>query len=259
MISIGIKRNEIKKKDIDRILSRISFKRKEDCWDCSYTKRCGYPLVTLNGKSRQVSNVIYCIYKGEIPSGKILLHSCDNPNCVNPNHLSIGTDKENTRDMINKKRHGKRRPLVVHRLYYTMFKKDPGFMLIDHMCRNTKCFNPEHLREVTISQNNLENSRSICAKKNLVTKCPKGHFYDKENTQIINGRHRRCKSCEKDAREFKNRNYIKMFKYYCRNGHKRTNENTFYERNGDKRCLICKNITQNKLRLRRKIHNSSIN
>jgi hypothetical protein len=41
----------------------------------------------------------------EIPSGMVIMHSCDNPLCVNPNHLSVGTHMENTHDMLKKGRH----------------------------------------------------------------------------------------------------------------------------------------------------------
>lgn len=46
----------------------------------------------------------YSIHKGDIPEGKIVMHSCDNPRCVNPDHLSAGTMKENMDDCIKKGR-----------------------------------------------------------------------------------------------------------------------------------------------------------
>lgn len=44
-------------------------------------------------------------YRGEIPAGFRVCHSCDTPLCVNPDHLFLGTAKENTQDMIRKGRH----------------------------------------------------------------------------------------------------------------------------------------------------------
>lgn len=44
------------------------------------------------------------IYMGPIPSGMIVLHRCDVPCCVNPNHLFLGTNKDNTKDMMTKGR-----------------------------------------------------------------------------------------------------------------------------------------------------------
>ena len=46
----------------------------------------------------------YTYHFGAIPNGKHVMHSCDNPRCVNPLHLSIGTALDNTRDMIRKGR-----------------------------------------------------------------------------------------------------------------------------------------------------------
>ena len=48
--------------------------------------------------------VVYEALDGEIPEGKLLMHSCDNPRCVNPEHLTPGTDAENLADMRRKGR-----------------------------------------------------------------------------------------------------------------------------------------------------------
>jgi hypothetical protein len=47
---------------------------------------------------------MYTIVKGSIPKGKVVMHSCDVRLCINPEHLSVGTQKENIQDAIQKGR-----------------------------------------------------------------------------------------------------------------------------------------------------------
>ena len=55
----------------------------------------GYGLMKIKQKSIPAHRVSYVLHKGKIPKGMFVLHSCDNPSCVNPDHLSVGTHKQN--------------------------------------------------------------------------------------------------------------------------------------------------------------------
>lgn len=82
-----------------------------------------------------------------------------------------------------------------HRISYEIFiKKIDDGMVIDHICRNRRCCNPDHLREVSVKINSLENSVSITANNNVKTHCINGHELTFDNLYIY-GNHRRCKAC----------------------------------------------------------------
>ena len=64
-----------------------------------------YGAISYKGKKTYAHHFSYMMFIGEIPEGKWVLHDCpngDNPKCVNPDHLWLGTPKQNTQDSINK-------------------------------------------------------------------------------------------------------------------------------------------------------------
>lgn len=75
--------------------------------------RDGYGLVKIKGKSLRVHRVVWEEANGPIPTGMIILHTCDYPPCARLEHLSLGTYADNTKDMWAKGR-GRPRPGVLH-------------------------------------------------------------------------------------------------------------------------------------------------
>lgn len=65
-----------------------------------------YGVFWVNGKSRTAHRVAYELYVGSIPDDLSVLHTCDNPWCINPKHLFVGTQQDNIDDMISKGRDG---------------------------------------------------------------------------------------------------------------------------------------------------------
>ena len=64
----------------------------------------GYGRIKANGRQLGAHRVAYVEFIGDIDAGMVVMHSCDNPACINPNHLSLGTVKQNVHDCINKGR-----------------------------------------------------------------------------------------------------------------------------------------------------------
>lgn len=99
----------------NRFWNKVDIKSLHECWEWTGAKRKhGYGKIMVedgirsSGKRRQkdisAHRVSYMIHYGPIPKGFCICHTCDNPGCVNPNHLFLGTLADNNRDMRNKGR-----------------------------------------------------------------------------------------------------------------------------------------------------------
>lgn len=92
----------------DRFFTKVH--KNEGCWNWSgATMPNGYGLIRSaggrGGNTTLAHRVSYEIHSGsKIPNGLYVLHRCDNRRCVNPEHLFLGTQKDNIRDMIAKGR-----------------------------------------------------------------------------------------------------------------------------------------------------------
>src|SRR4029077_21237887 len=64
----------------------------------------GYGTMRLRGVPRRAHRMFYHIFKGPIPEGILVCHDCDNPPCVNLEHLFLGTNLDNLADMVKKGR-----------------------------------------------------------------------------------------------------------------------------------------------------------
>jgi hypothetical protein len=81
----------------------------DSCWNwLGGTNKQGYGKISYGGykneKSLAAHRVSYQLANGEIPEGMFVLHSCDNPRCVNPEHLFVGTRQDNVDDRERKGR-----------------------------------------------------------------------------------------------------------------------------------------------------------
>ena len=91
----------------ERFWSKV--KKTPGCWSWLGSKDSnGYGRIMIRerGGSKLAHRIAYEIVNGEIPSQMHACHKCDNPSCVNPDHIFIGTAKDNLQDMSKKGRWG---------------------------------------------------------------------------------------------------------------------------------------------------------
>lgn len=79
----------------------------DGCWVYKNTNQAGYGRITINQKDVLAHRYSYEINYGFISHDLCVCHKCDNPSCVNPDHLFLGTLKDNYDDMVSK---GRRAP-----------------------------------------------------------------------------------------------------------------------------------------------------
>lgn len=80
------------------------FSKTEGCWEWKGKRDRGYGRFTIGDGEVRSHRFAYELYVGSIPEGMSILHSCDNPPCVNPAHLRPGTHLENQRDKVERNR-----------------------------------------------------------------------------------------------------------------------------------------------------------
>ena len=78
------------------------------CWPWRGTRSKGYGQLNIGGRVRKYAHrVAWELFCGPIPDALFVCHHCDNPCCVNPHHLFLGTALDNKRDCVSKDRHVK--------------------------------------------------------------------------------------------------------------------------------------------------------
>lgn len=88
-----------------RFWSKVDRESGASCWQwLGCTIHHGYGHFKINGKAVSAHRVAYELCKGPIPVGLHVLHRCDNPGCVNPEHLFVGTHDDNMEDKAVKGR-----------------------------------------------------------------------------------------------------------------------------------------------------------
>jgi hypothetical protein len=88
----------------DRLMAKTEMSAPGECWPWIGVRRKGYGRLTFDGKYLSAHRIAWLFKYGFIPRGLKVLHRCDNPGCVNPYHLFLGTQKDNMQDCSRKGR-----------------------------------------------------------------------------------------------------------------------------------------------------------
>jgi hypothetical protein len=93
----------------ERLFSGVEINQSTGCWEWKGAKdRKGYASLSIDGKQVKAHRQSYMQLVGPIPEGMMICHKCDNPSCINPEHLFAGTALDNSRDCISK---GRQKPI----------------------------------------------------------------------------------------------------------------------------------------------------
>ncbi len=90
--------------DIERF--HLRFKPTDGCWEWISKGKSAYGCFCIGKKKYYAHRISYQIFIGFIPPGLDVCHHCDNPKCIRPSHLFLGTDLDNMRDRASKGRNG---------------------------------------------------------------------------------------------------------------------------------------------------------
>lgn len=91
---------------LQRLLSKVKVIPETQCWECQrHRMKGGYATFSIGRKFWLAHRASWMLHNGPIPDEMDVLHKCDNPPCINPDHLFLGDDFINQQDRVAKGRH----------------------------------------------------------------------------------------------------------------------------------------------------------
>lgn len=176
-----------------------SVDRGDHCW--VFRKRpyhaAGYRCVMVDGKKIGAHRYSWLITHGQLPSNLYVCHKCDNPGCVRPSHLFLGTAKDNMQDAKRKGRIGgigKINGAKIHCPYGHPLSVHGERRRCD-TCKKMRSREYARLKANAYQKNTIRIGR---------TKCVKGHPWVQENITVVKSHGRtepRCKLCRRSAND----------------------------------------------------------
>ncbi len=93
----------------ERFWEKVDIRGPDECWEwLGYKDHAGYGEMRVDGKRQRSTHVLWYLRHGEYPpKGRLACHKCDNPSCLNPKHLYLGSQQSNVRDKVQRGRQAK--------------------------------------------------------------------------------------------------------------------------------------------------------
>jgi len=165
--------NELDKKLLSKalLIYKNAQKTKSGCLEASgWHNGSGYRKVQCLRKRAYVHRLI-CEHFNKISvKNKVVMHTCDNPKCVNPDHLKVGTQLENVRDMISKNRNYKKEVNLCkkgHQLSIQNYKARPsGTKKYCRICVNQQRAEKRRLKNPNLHQYKPKNTQKLTNQEN---------------------------------------------------------------------------------------------
>ena len=92
---------EFAEEQLKRFWAKVNKEADNGCWEWTGAiSTRGYGQFGVNKIAKSTHRISYIMHKGEIPDGLMICHTCNNPPCINPNHLYAGTGKDNAQQAV---------------------------------------------------------------------------------------------------------------------------------------------------------------
>lgn len=176
----------------DRFWAKVQIK--EGCWTWTGGKVGGYGALTVGARGQghiRAHRMSYILHKGEIPPGMMVLHNCDNPECTNPEHLTLGTASDNMRHVSERKRNPLSRK--THCIRGHEFTPENTYYR-DNQRQCRACTNARQRIKRREERGDKFGIPTIIPK----THCPHGHEFTADNIYVNPRGYKECILCRRD-------------------------------------------------------------